>query len=43
MPWWQPALQIAIVVPLQVTNSSGATIAGPIMRDMFEAALLPQG
>jgi penicillin-binding protein A len=38
-----PTIAVAVVVPLQATNSSGATIAGPIMRDMFEAALLPQG
>ena len=38
-----PMVAVAVVVPLQVTNSSGATIAGPIMRDMFEAALHTQG
>jgi penicillin-binding protein A len=38
-----PTIAVAVVVPLQVTNSSGATIAGPIMREMFEAALLTQG
>jgi peptidoglycan glycosyltransferase len=42
-PASNPTIAVAVVVPLQVTSSSGATIAGPIMRDMFEAALLPQG
>lgn len=42
-PASHPTIAVAVVVPLQVTNSSGATIAGPIMRDMLEAALLPQG
>jgi peptidoglycan glycosyltransferase len=38
-----PTVAIAVVVPLQATSASGATIAGPIMRDMFEAALPSQG
>jgi peptidoglycan glycosyltransferase len=34
-----PQIAIAVVVPLQPVNESGADLAGPIVKDMFEAYL----
>jgi peptidoglycan glycosyltransferase len=37
-----PTIAVAVVVPLQNFVDTGAGVAGPIMRDMLDAALLPQ-
>jgi cell division protein FtsI/penicillin-binding protein 2 len=41
-PASDPTVAIAIVVPEQATTNSGASIAGPIMLKMVEAALAEQ-
>jgi penicillin-binding protein A len=38
-----PKIAVAVVVPLQPFELTGAIRAGPIMRAMLEAALAPQG
>jgi penicillin-binding protein A len=38
-----PTIAVAVVVPLQAFAGTGAGIAGPIMKAMLDAALLPQG
>ena len=41
-PASDPTIAVAVVVPLQAFSGTGAGIAGPIMKDMLDAALLPQ-
>jgi peptidoglycan glycosyltransferase len=38
-----PTIAVAVVVPLQTFVNTGAGVAGPIMKDMLDAALLPPG
>ena len=38
-----PTIAIAVVVPLQNFAGTGAGVAGPIMKEMLDAALLPAG
>jgi peptidoglycan glycosyltransferase len=38
-----PTIAVAVVVPLQNVVDAGAGVAGPIMKDMLDAALLPHG
>jgi peptidoglycan glycosyltransferase len=40
-PYTHPTVAICVLVPYQATTSAGATVAGPIMRAMFTAALHP--
>jgi peptidoglycan glycosyltransferase len=40
-PAYDPQVAIAVVVPKQGIGSDGAEIAGPIMKEMLEAALPP--
>jgi peptidoglycan glycosyltransferase len=42
-PASNPTIAVAVVVPLQSFSGTGAGIAGPIMKEMLDAALLPQG
>jgi peptidoglycan glycosyltransferase len=42
-PASHPTIAVAVVVPLQNFVNTGAGIAGPIMKAMLDAALLPQG
>jgi peptidoglycan glycosyltransferase len=34
-----PQIAVAVVVPLQYQHDNGAGVAGPIMKEMLEAAL----
>jgi cell division protein FtsI/penicillin-binding protein 2 len=38
-PASNPAVAIAVVVPFQPLSTQGASIAGPIVKKMLEAAL----
>jgi peptidoglycan glycosyltransferase len=38
-----PTIAVAVVVPLQPFGGTGAGVAGPIMKEMLDAALLSQG
>jgi peptidoglycan glycosyltransferase len=38
-----PTIAVAVVVPLQNFAGTGAGVAGPIMKEMLDAALLPPG
>jgi len=38
-----PKIAVAVLVPLQAVSATGATVAGPIMKAMLDAALLPSG
>jgi peptidoglycan glycosyltransferase len=40
-PASHPTVAVAVVVPLQAFNGTGAGVAGPIMKEMLDAALLP--
>jgi penicillin-binding protein A len=42
-PAVDPQVAVAVVVPLQYQKDNGAGVAGPIMKDMLEAAVQPQG
>jgi peptidoglycan glycosyltransferase len=42
-PASHPTIAVAVVVPLQSFSSLGAGVAGPIMKAVLDAALLPQG
>jgi peptidoglycan glycosyltransferase len=42
-PASDPTIAVAVVVPLQAYSATGADVAGPIVKDMLDAALLPQG
>jgi peptidoglycan glycosyltransferase len=42
-PASDPTIAVAVVVPLQAYSATGALVAGPIMKDMLDAALLAQG
>jgi cell division protein FtsI/penicillin-binding protein 2 len=42
-PASDPTIAVAVVVPLQAYSATGAEVAGPIVKDMLDAALLPQG
>jgi cell division protein FtsI/penicillin-binding protein 2 len=38
-----PKIAVAVVVPLQGVSVTGAEVAGPIMKAMMDAALMPAG
>ena len=38
-----PKIAVAVVVPYQDFGGTGAGIAGPIMKAMLDAAILPNG
>jgi peptidoglycan glycosyltransferase len=38
-----PTIAVAVVVPLQNFAGTGAGVAGPIMKEILDAALQPQG
>jgi peptidoglycan glycosyltransferase len=38
-----PQIAVAVVVPLQYQEDNGAGVAGPIVKEMLEAAVLPHG
>jgi peptidoglycan glycosyltransferase len=42
-PASDPTIAVAVVVPLQAYSATGAEVAGPIVKEMLDAALLPQG
>jgi peptidoglycan glycosyltransferase len=42
-PASDPKIAVAVVLPLQNFSGTGAADAGPIMKDMLDAALLPGG
>ena len=41
-PASDPTIAVAVVVPLQAYSATGAEVAGPIVKEMLDAALLPQ-
>jgi penicillin-binding protein A len=41
-PASDPTIAVAVVVPLQAYSATGAEVAGPIVKEMLDTALLPQ-
>ncbi|HVX20333.1 MAG TPA: penicillin-binding transpeptidase domain-containing protein [Acidimicrobiales bacterium] len=42
-PYTSPTVAVAVLVPYQSTTGSGATVAGPVFKEIIEAALAEQG